>query len=380
MFYLCEEKQFYRMLLSGRNLFILRNYLYEIPYWVFILIAYVLVRFGGSQNDELDVQIFYDKPTIGLLLVYAMIIGTVFGTILTTGRLFFWNNMCKKISIGKSIIVQSVISTFIFILLVFTILSFHEISIGNKVEVAMFTNFLSDKYSLTTLLILIGLVIYAKVQFSLLLEADKKLGINVLKNLLLGKYHDPIQEERIFMFLDMKDSTKTAEILGHIKYSRYLQDIFKLLTEIVIDLKAEIYQFVGDEVVLTWKSDVGYRNNNALHLFHSFQALLQENWVYFNKNYGVNPVFKAGLHRGVVSVAEVGEINTQIAYHGDVVNTTSRIQELCNVYETNLLVSEKFMAGMESPPANFKENAAEINLRGRVQPIKIYNLEMATTK
>ena len=380
MFYLCEEKQFYRMLLSGRDLFILRNYLYEIPYWVFILIAYVLVRFGGSQNDELDVQIFYDKPTIGLLLVYAMIIGTVFGTILTTGRLFFWNNMCKKISIGKSIIVQSVISTFIFILLVFTILSFHEISIGNKVEVAMFTNFLYDKYSLTTLLILIGLVIYAKVQFSLLLEADKKLGINVLKNLLLGKYHDPIQEERIFMFLDMKDSTKTAEILGHIKYSRYLQDIFKLLTEIVIDLKAEIYQFVGDEVVLTWKSDVGYRNNNALHLFHSFQALLQENWDYFNKNYGVNPVFKAGLHRGVVSVAEVGEINTQIAYHGDVVNTTSRIQELCNVYETNLLVSEKFMAGMESPPANFKENAAEINLRGRVQPIKIYNLEMATTK
>jgi adenylate cyclase len=368
------------MLLSGRNLFILRNYLYEIPYWVFILIAYVLVRFGGSQSTDLNVLIFYDKPTIGLLLVYAIIIGTIFGTILTTGRLFFWSNMCKKISIGKSILVQTVLSTSIFILLIFTILTIHEISLGNTVELAMLTNFLTDQYSLTTLLILTGLVIYAKIQFNLLLEADKKLGINVLKNLLLGKYYEPAQEERIFMFLDMKDSTKTAEILGHIRYSRYLQDIFKLLTDIVIDLKAEIYQFVGDEVVITWKSDIGYHNNNALHFFHNFQELLQENWDYFNTNYGVNPIFKAGLHRGVVSVAEVGEINTQIAYHGDVVNTTSRIQELCNVYETNLLVSDMFMSGMEIPPANFKENAAEINLRGRVQPITIYNLEMAASK
>ena len=136
------------MLLSGRNLFILRNYLYEIPYWVFILIAYVLVRFGGSQSTDLNVLIFYDKPTIGLLLVYAIIIGTIFGTILTTGRLFFWSNMCKKISIGKSILVQTVLSTSIFILLIFTILTIHEISLGNTVELAMLTNFLTDQYSL----------------------------------------------------------------------------------------------------------------------------------------------------------------------------------------------------------------------------------------
>lgn len=367
------------MLLSGRDLFILRNYLYEIPYWIFILIVYVLVRFGGLENAHINVQIFYDRPTIGLTLIYATIMGLVFGGILATGRLFFWQNMCKKISIGRSIIVQTAISTTIFIILILAIFSFHQISVGNELELAMLGNFFYDNHSLATFLILIGLVIYAKVQFSLLLEADKKLGINVLKNLLLGKYHDPTQEERIFMFLDMKDSTKTAEILGHFKYSRYLQDIFKLLTDIVIDLKAEIYQFVGDEVVLTWKSDVGYRNNNALQFFYSFQEVLLANGDYFKSNYGVNPIFKAGVHRGVVSVAEVGEINTQIAYHGDVVNTTSRIQELCNVYNTHLLVSEIFMNGMESPPANFKENAAEITLRGRSQPVTVYTLEKALT-
>ena len=115
-----------------------------------------------------------------------------------------------------------------------------------------------------------------------------------------------------------------------------------------------------------------------MDFFYGFQAILEENSDYFNRNYDAIPVFKAGLHRGDVSVAEVGEINTQIAYHGDVVNTTSRIQELCNVYDTHLLVSEMFMTGMESPPANFKENAAEIMLRGRTQPITIFTLDVAS--
>ena len=180
------------------------------------------------------------------------------------------------------------------------------------------------------------------------------------------------------MFLDMKGSTSTAEQLGHLKYSSYLQDVYNLLTDLVIDYKAEIYQFVGDEVVLTWKSEIGFKNNNALQFFYGFQEILSANKDYFLRNYNFEPIFKAGLHEGKVSVAEVGEINTQIAYHGDVVNTTSRIQELCNQYNTNLLVSEKFMLGLETPPEKYKENAAEITLRGRSQPVTIYTLALTT--
>jgi adenylate cyclase len=179
------------------------------------------------------------------------------------------------------------------------------------------------------------------------------------------------------MFMDMKNSTGIAEKLGHLQYSHFLQDVFKLSTDIVIDKKGEIYQFVGDEMVVTWPSNLGYQNNNTLQFFYKFQAILEKNEASFMKTYGEIPLFKAGIHIGVVSVAEVGEINTQIAYHGDVVNTTSRIQELCNQFHTNLLVSDSFMKGMEAPLLNFQENAAVINLRGRQQPITIYALDVS---
>jgi len=365
------------MFASGRNTYILRQYLYEIPYWMFILFVFVIIRFGGSSQEYPDVQIFYDRPSFSTLLLYAIISGALLGGIFATIRIHLFKDMCQNKSVGRSILIENagLLLVFIFILALF--LSSHFISLGYTLD--NIHSYVTNTFHLSSISILLGFFFYGGIQFSLILEADKKLGINVLKNLLLGKYHHPKQENRIFMFLDMKGSTTTAETLGHLKYSKFLQDIFKLLTDLVIDFKAEIYQFVGDEVVLTWKSDLGYRKNNALHFFYGFQTILKENDNYFTRNYGVIPIFKAAIHRGIVSVAEVGEISTQIAYHGDVVNTTSRIQELCNVYDTHLLVSEKFMSGMESQPANFKENAAEINLRGRSEPVTIYSLEKALT-
>jgi len=56
--------------------------------------------------------------------------------------------------------------------------------------------------------------------------------------------------------------------------------------------------------------------------------------------YGVYPEFKAGLHAGKVVVTWIGDIKKEIVYHGDVLNTTSRLEAECNRYNQTLLVSE----------------------------------------
>ncbi len=362
------------MLFSGRYNYILKQYAYEIPYWIFILILYVIIRYAGLTEALPEAQSYYNTILIAMV-TYAAMGGALLGFLLASFRVFVFTNLFKKLSVGRSILLQAIISFIIFVLVIITIGSFHFLNVGYSIDTIR--QLLTHNFTLSSIFILLGFFFYASIQFNLILETDKKLGINVLKNLLLGKYHKPQQENRIFMFMDMKNSTGIAEELGHLNYSHFLQDVFKLLTDVVIDKKAEIYQFVGDEVVLTWPSHLGYQDNNALQFFYSFQAVLEANEPYFNSKYGAVPIFKAGIHKGIVSVAEVGEISTQIAYHGDVVNTTSRIQELCNKYDTNLLVSDSFMQGMDAPLLNFQENAAEINLRGRSQPVVIYALDVA---
>src|SRR5262249_3276252 len=74
-----------------------------------------------------------------------------------------------------------------------------------------------------------------------------KIGLRVLLNLLRGRYHYPSEEERFFMFLDLRYSTTYAERLGNIRYSSLIQDCFSDLTDVIRQHRVEVYQYVGDE-------------------------------------------------------------------------------------------------------------------------------------
>ena len=72
------------------------------------------------------------------------------------------------------------------------------------------------------------------------------------------------------MFLDLKSSTSHAERLGHIKFSRLLQDCFNDLTDTVKKFNMEIHKYIGDEVVLTWKPETGLKNSNCLRAYFDY--------------------------------------------------------------------------------------------------------------
>ena len=49
---------------------------------------------------------------------------------------------------------------------------------------------------------------------------------------------------------------------------------------------------------------------------------------FYLSHYQVVPEFKGGMDMGLVTVAEIGDIKRDIAYHGNVLNTASRRAEL----------------------------------------------------
>jgi len=199
-----------------------------------------------------------------------------------------------------------------------------------------------------------------------------KIGGRVLFNLLVGKYHNPRIETRIFMFLDMKDSTTHGENLGHIKFSSLIQDSLNDLTKAIIEHKVEVYQYVGDEAILTWGLKEGFQNANCLQVYYTFQTTLKARKEYFENKYGFVPFFKAGVHLGEVTVSEVGIIKREIAYHSDVLNTAARIQGKCNDFEAELLVSEDLKNHLEPQKYFDFQHIGGISLKGKQKPVNIY--------
>lgn len=209
------------------------------------------------------------------------------------------------------------------------------------------------------------------------LHINRKLGYGVLFSMLIGRYHKPSIETRIFMFLDMKNSTGNAEELGHVWYSRLIQSCMHELSDLITSYKAEVYQYVGDEVVLTWKTDKGLKDLNCIRLFYAFQQRLADKKDHFQKNFNVLPEFKAGMSEGVITVAEVGDIKRELAYHGETLHTAARLEKLCNQLGQNLLITERIYAHINDQKLYSMELMGEFQLKGKGKKERVYGVKPA---
>jgi adenylate cyclase len=204
-----------------------------------------------------------------------------------------------------------------------------------------------------------------------LLQVNDKFGPGILLKFLAGNYHQPKKEERIFMFMDMRSSTTIAEKIGNEKYFNLLNDVFSDITNTILNYEGEIYQYVGDEIVISWPIKKGIRNANCIRCFTGIQKKLTDLGPTYKKKYEVIPEFKAGIHYGIVMAGEIGVIKKDIIYSGDVLNTTARIQEQCNHYKVDILLSKETF-DLISDNKDYKiKHLGSIELRGKKRKIDL---------
>ncbi|MBY5993505.1 adenylate/guanylate cyclase domain-containing protein [Ferrimonas balearica] len=201
-------------------------------------------------------------------------------------------------------------------------------------------------------------------------------GRRNLINMGLGKYHRPRQEERLFLFLDMVGSTPHAEALGDYRFSRLVQDCFDLLSGSVQRHGGEIYRYIGDAVIVSWKLKPGQDQAQALGLYFDFVQNLQWNRHYFQEQYGFLPKFKGALHGGKVMAAVVGVDKQEISYFSDVLNTLARLQDQCGPLKRNLLISGKVKTMVGTPQGFQIEPLGPIRLKGKQQEVEVFSVTL----
>lgn len=205
-------------------------------------------------------------------------------------------------------------------------------------------------------------------------EVLKRIGRKNARIWLLGLLNKPMEQERIFMFIDMTKSTTIAEQLGHKKFSHLIQDVFNDMS-IVDNYKGQIYNYVGDGAIITWTPRAGLQNFNVLKAYFAFTRLIERRNRYYGRKYGLVPQFKAGAHVGKVMVLLIGQIKRDISYNGDTINTTARIESVCNEYKSKFLISgELYSSFPETNSFRFK-NLGNIPLKGKKRNVDIYQVK-----
>ncbi|WP_010522015.1 adenylate/guanylate cyclase domain-containing protein [Aquimarina agarivorans] len=353
-------KQFLKLLLNA------------VLFWSLALCLFIVIRYYALGDEE-----GIDNGAIAIQewLKIGIVFGSIIGFFYTIVEFIFDRFLSKQLALWLVILQKSTIYLIVLIWSTGYVFSLMKTQLD--------LNYIHEgNWWLTSRIfwVIVAYFVLASLIFSFIKIANENFGNGTFIKLLLGTYRKPREEQQIFMFLDLESSTSIAEQLGHFTYSKLIQDCFYDLNRLLIRYNANVYQYVGDEAVLQWPFKNGIKNKNCVNIFFAFEKRLQKRKKHYIATYGLLPKFKAGLHGGKLIATEVGTVKKEIAYHGDVINTTARIQDQCNIFQESLLVSELLLRHLRLNKNFTTTSIGSISLKGKEADVSIFAVKKIINK
>lgn len=343
--------------------------------WTLVSVHQFVVGYLSLYGFAADFN--FEVPADPMIyLQQSLIVGVLAGLIGGSGIVFVWERWLRSKPYGKALFgIFLSYSVIYFMVAVPTELFFRMNVMNSSIldfgvwKATVLSVFESDAiFGFITWLVIVLCTM-------IVLLVNDKYGPGVFRKFLLGKYFHAQREERVFMFLDLRSSTTIAEEIGEEKYFNFLKDVFEHATPGILKYKGEIYQYVGDEIVISWELDAGIKNSNCIKCYFEIQSILNKKKDFFLDVYGVEPVFKAGLHYGHVMAGEIGVVKREIAFSGDVLNTTARIQSKCNELGVDILASKFLVEKLNLNADQFNpREIGEMELRGKKELVTLFTM------
>ena len=298
-------------------------------------------------------------------LVAAVLKGAILGALLGCGlgglEQLVLHRLWRRLPLGAGILVRALLY------LPLTMAVYLAVSAG-------FAPWLPWQLQRSMILPSLGVTFFVLLAVSAMLALVRLFGPRVLGNLLSGRYRRPFEEERIFLFLDLVGSTTIAERIGHLRYHAFLRDFIDDLEDPLLELDGDVYQVIGDEVVVTWPLADPRRNSRCLRCPFAIADAVERRRRHYELTYGVVPSFRTGVHAGRVVAGEIGDRRRQIVFVGDVVNTASRAQAEAKARAVNLVVTGMLMSRIELPPELQARALGPIHLKGKDHPVELFEI------
>ncbi len=319
-----------------------------------------------------------EQSVSGRNVAEALILGSLVGGLLAAyellfveGRYGWWIRRTHfALSLGLSAVVYVAI-------ILCTVVLYEGWAYGDD-DPNTYMGFPIDHNFAVTLDVISGVVIFLLLLFVVTMR--RVVGGHELANILLGRYRRGIAEERVFMFLDLEESTRLTERLGDLGAYRLISMFYFDIDEAILDFEGRAHRYVGDEVVISWPLAAGLRNANALRCFFAIEDTIERRASRYLASFDVVPKFRAGLHCGSVVVGQSGDSHRQVALFGDTVNTTARLEKKSRELNCRLLVSVDYLARTSLPSELDANSLGSFQLRGRQEEIELFDVHRRPSK
>jgi class 3 adenylate cyclase len=222
---------------------------------------------------------------------------------------------------------------------------------------------------------IVGVAFVMSILIGAVYELTRLVGSRVLLNIILGQYRRPTREQRVLLFLDLVGSTSLAESMGELRMHQLLTQFFFDIDAAILAHGGEVHAYVGDEVIVTWRPAAKLPERRYLDCFFAIQDRIADRADFYQRQFGLVPNFRAGLHAGPVVISECGDSRRQIAYFGDTMNVAARLQEHCKEVGRALLASGDLLRLVRPGSDLVVEALGPTQLRGRAAAVEVFAIE-----
>jgi adenylate cyclase len=191
------------------------------------------------------------------------------------------------------------------------------------------------------------------------------IGPRALLRLIADGYNNPVEEERVFLVLDIPGTTSAAQKIGDIAFHRYLNQLFVLFDRPIVANGGEIHSYVGDAVIAHWPfgEDIE-RNSRVLEALAQITSICHSQADRIEAMFSIRPGVRAAIHAGRVVAGETGHSKRQITFLGDVMNIVSRIEAKTKELDRPLLITAEALSRMKLPETLKAEPIGEFGMKG----------------
>ncbi len=207
-----------------------------------------------------------------------------------------------------------------------------------------------------------------------LLQVRELLGRRVFISLITGRYRNPVEEERVFLFLDLVDSVSYAEARGDRETLRLLAALYAMMDPHVRRHGGAVDDYIGDAAMITWPLDKGLKRGACIHCVFDIMEDIARHEARWQRQHGRVPRLRAALHAGPVVTGEVGIDHRKITYFGNTVNIAARLEHLAKELNERVVISSDLIDRLALPRGMQAVDLGEHLVKGRAQPVRLYGL------
>ena len=307
-------------------------------------------------------------PTVLAVILRGLLIGFTIGTSIGIFEAitYYWQ---RRFAVWQLVLIKSLA---FLILINFWLLSINAISMFLEGTTDFFNEYIATSYSVNLVYSLIAILIYVT-----FVQINKLHRQGELLNYIRGRYHHPKRENIVLLSIDLKGSTSLTELIGDLRYAAFLKDYYSDISECIFETGGDVYQYVGDEIIIFWKADpvIKEKNERAIRCHELAKNKIKERTTFYIEEYGNVPSFRATLHSGNVAITWVGERKREVLFIGDVLNTSSRMQEICKRLEKDFLISGQALDVLPLAEKYLYPFEEKLTPRGKQKEILVFSVE-----